>query len=169
MPVGPDGLKCVATRVGCLPTGKFGIDLFMKRFVATLLLLLWSISFADPAGAGLRVWCVGADGHSGIESLVGVKCGSASVSDPDLKSPVVLVSDDHCGPCADIALKSDISGAPSIAAVPTPAEKSLSEPVIALSVLVVLDNQPAARIAVDNDPPSSSPHLLEHQSVVLLI
>lgn len=143
----------------------------MKRLVAILALLLWSVSLADVAGAGTRVWCVGADGHAGIEYGMGTKCAPAPLAGALSKGPLSLsASFSHCGPCADVSLASD-STAISTATVnvSAPVEKAVPAPSITVLLPIVLIDQPACRVAANLGSPGPSPRLLEHRSVVLLI
>lgn len=55
-------------------------------------------------GAPGLVYCIGTDGHQGIEYANGPSCGEHSDAGKTVSSGLGMNSDEHCGPCVDIPL-----------------------------------------------------------------
>jgi hypothetical protein len=137
----------------------------MRRFVTALLLVLWSVSIADAAGANARVWCIGADGHSGVEVLVLTGCADARAGGPQTGG---AVGEDHCGSCMDVVLASDQNMQRLVTMVPPPQEKLV--PILFLPILLPAQgDMPTNWTPAPTDPPGISPRLIAHRSVVILI
>lgn len=138
----------------------------MKRLIALFVLLLWSVSLADGASAATRVWCVGADGHAGVEYAIGNNCADVGPTKAQCTQPSLTQS--HCGACVDVAMDSGQASLPIAMAFPAPAEKIIL-PVLVHPLVITEDQQSQSWTLTSADSPRLSPQLLEHRSVVLLI
>lgn len=58
----------------------------------------------STGGAPGLVYCIGADGHQGIEYASGSSCGDHPESEQGARSGDGMNPVEHCGPCVDIPL-----------------------------------------------------------------
>lgn len=116
----------------------------MKRLLALLTLVLWSISMTASASAGMSVLCVEQDGQRVVEYSVDAHCydpgDAAGAQDNSVKSSV------HCTDCVDTPLVSSVT-AYSPKATDEPTLAKIGTYVIALLTSTTAANQSSNRIA----------------------
>lgn len=139
----------------------------MKRIIALLALLLWSISTAASASTGLSVLCVEKGGAISIEYSVGARCADhegASLSTARQTS----ISDASCPNCIDRSLVPNAaSSAPRVVSKAMAAEPAIA-PLLVLTAPVFTNVNGVRAPPKIESALVQSAYLIQRPSIVIL-